>query len=83
MQASATITVTGLQDAAEVNGKQYKSLPRALNAAQDGDTVKLLANHVTDADALNALGEDFTFEQYASIVPVVTKTLTLLSLIHI
>ena len=77
VQASATITVTGLQDAAEVNGKQYKSLPRALNAAQDGDTVKLLADHVTDADALNALGKDFTFEQYASIVPVVTKTLTL------
>ena len=77
VQASATITVIGLPDAAEVNGKQYKSLPRALNAAQDGDTVRLLANHVTDADALNALGEDFTFEQYASIVPVVTKTLTL------
>ena len=77
VQASATITVTGLQDAAEVNGKQYKSLPRALNAARDGDTVTMLANHVTDADALNALGEDFTFEQYASIVPVVTKTLTL------
>ena len=77
VQASATITVIGLPDAAEVNGKQYKSLPRALAAAQDGDTVKLLADHVTDADALNALGEDFTFEQYASIVPVVTKTLTL------
>ena len=77
VQASATITVTGLPDAAEVNGKQYKSLPRALNAAQDGDTVKLLADHVTDAEALNALGEDFTFKQYASIVPVVTKTLTL------
>lgn len=77
VQASATITVTGLPDAAEVNGKQYKSLPRALNAAQDGDTVKLLANHVTDKDALNALGDNFTFEQYASIVPVVTKTLTL------
>ena len=60
-----------------MNGKQYKSLPRALDAALDGDTVKLLADHVTDADALNALGEDFTFEQYASIVPVVTKTLTL------
>ena len=59
------------------DGGTYKSLPAALNAAQDGDTVKLLANHVTDADALNALGEDFTFEQYASIVPVVTKTLTL------
>ena len=77
VQASATITVTGLPDAAEVNGKQYKSLPRALAAAQNGDTVKLLADHVTDADALNALGEDFTFKQYASIVPVVTKTLTL------
>ena len=77
VQASATIIVTGLPDAAEVNGKQYKSLPRALNAARDGDTVKLLANHVTDTDALNALGENFTFEQYASIVPVVTKTLTL------
>ena len=55
----------------------YKTLPAALNAAQDGDTVKLLADHVTDVDALTALGEDFTFEQYASIVPVVTKTLTL------
>ena len=59
------------------DGGTYNSLPAALNAAQDGDTVKLLENHVTDADALNALGEDFTFEQYASIVPVVTKTLTL------
>mgnify|MGYP002708482201 CR=1 FL=1 len=59
------------------DGGTYESLPAALNAAQDGDTVKLLANHVTDADALNALGEDFTFKQYASIVPVVTKTLTL------
>ena len=59
------------------DGGTYESLPAALNAAQDGDTIKLLASHVTDADALNALGEDFTFEQYASIVPVVTKTLTL------
>ena len=59
------------------DGGTYESLPAALNAARDGDTVKLLANHVTDADALNALGENFTFEQYASIVPVVTKTLTL------
>ena len=59
------------------DGGTYESLPAALNAAQNGDTVKLLTNHVTDADALNALGENFTFEQYASIVPVVTKTLTL------
>ena len=59
------------------DGGTYKTLPAALDAAQNGDTVKLLADHVTDADALNALGENFTFEQYASIVPVVTKTLTL------
>ena len=59
------------------DGGTYESLPAALNAARNGDTVRLLANHVTDADALNALGDDFTFEQYASIVPVVTKTLTL------
>ena len=51
----------------------YKTLPAALNAAQDGDTVKLLANHVTDADALNALGEDFTFKQYASSYPLSPK----------
>ena len=57
VQASATITVTGLPDAAEVNGKQYKSLPRALDAAQDGDTVKLLADHVTDWDAVYASEE--------------------------
>ena len=37
----------------------YESLPAALNAAQNGDTVKLLANHVTDTDALNALGDRF------------------------
>ena len=59
------------------DGGTYESLPAALNAARDGDTVKLLANHVTDADALNALGDHFTLAQYASIVPVVTKTLTL------
>lgn len=69
VQASATITVTGLPDAAEVNGKQYKSLPRALDAAQDGDTVKLLANHTTNWDNVEA-GE------YATLA-VVKKTLTL------
>ena len=83
---SATVALTvneAVVEAASVtkedgtDGGTYESLPAALNAAQDGDTVKLLTNHVTDADALNALGEDFTFEQYASIVPVVTKTLTL------
>ena len=85
-ERSATVELTvneAVVEAASVtradgtDGGTYESLPAALNAARDGDTVKLLANHVTDADALNALGEDFTFEQYASIVPVVTKTLTL------
>ena len=73
----AVVEAASITKADGTDGGTYKSLPAALNAAQDGDTVKLLANHVTDADALNALGEDFTFEQYASIVPVVTKTLTL------
>ena len=73
----AVVEAASITKADGMDGGTYESLPAALNAAQDGDTVKLLANHVTDADALNALGEDFTFEQYASIVPVVTKTLTL------
>ena len=73
----AVVEAASITKADGTDGGTYKSLPAALNAAQNGDTVKLLANHVTDADALNALGEDFTFEQYASIVPVVTKTLTL------
>ena len=82
VKASASIHVTGKEPVAEVirageSVGTYTSLPTALDKAQDGDTVKLLADHVTDADALNALGEDFTFEQYASIVPVVTKALTL------
>lgn len=73
----AVVEAASITKADGTDGGTYESLPAALNAAQDGDTVKLLADHVTDADALNALGEDFTFEQYASIVPVVTKTLTL------
>ena len=73
----AVVEAASVTKADGTDGGTYESLPAALNAAQDGDTVKLLADHVTDADALNAPGEDFTFEQYASIVPVVTKTLTL------
>ena len=73
----AAVEAASITRADGTDGGTYGSLPAALNAAQDGDTVTMLANHVTDADALNALGEDFTFEQYASIVPVVTKTLTL------
>ena len=73
----AAVEAASITRADGTDGGTYGSLPAALDAAQDGDTVTMLANHVTDADALNALGEDFTFEQYASIVPVVTKTLTL------
>ena len=73
----AVVEAASVTKADGTDGGTYDSLPAALNAAQDGDTVKLLADHVTDADALNALGENFTFAQYASIVPVVTKTLTL------
>ena len=47
----------------------YTTLPAALNAAQDGDTVKLLANHTTNWGDVEA-GE------YATLA-VVRKTLTL------
>ena len=46
----------------------YKTLPAALNAAQDGDTVKLLANHTTDWDAVDASEEQMA---------VVKSTITL------
>ncbi|MBD9221736.1 MAG: hypothetical protein EGQ46_06110, partial [Clostridiales bacterium] len=51
------------------DGGTYESLPAALNAAQDGDTVKLLANHTTNWSDVEA-GE------YATLA-VVKKTLTL------
>ena len=51
------------------DGGTYESLPAALNAAQDGDTVKLLANHTTDWDAVYASD--------LSTLVVVTKRLTL------
>ena len=73
----AVVEAASVTHADGTDGGTYESLPAALNAAQDGDTVKLLADHVTDVNALNALGENFTFEQYACIVPVVTKILTL------
>ena len=47
----------------------YKTLPAALNAAQDGDTVKLLANHTTN-------WSDVEGGEYATLA-VVKKTLTL------
>lgn len=51
------------------DGGTYESLPAALNAARDGDTVKLLANHTTNWSDVEA-GE------YATLA-VVKKTLTL------
>ena len=39
------------------DGGTYTTLPAALNAAQNGDTVKLLANHTTNWDAVNASEE--------------------------
>ena len=47
----------------------YKTLPEALNAAQDGDTVKLLADHTTNWSDVEA-------SEYATLA-VVKKTLTL------
>ena len=51
------------------DGGTYESLPAALNAAQDGDTVKLLANHTTNWSDVEA-GE-------YSTLAVIKKTLTL------
>ena len=50
----------------------YKTLPEALNAAQDGDTVKLLANHTTEWDAI-----DKEENPDYSTLAVVKKNLTL------
>ena len=69
VQAMATIHVTALTPVAEVNGNQYALLNNAFAAANDGDTVKMLANHVTDEDAIKA--GDF------STLAIVTKKLTL------
>ena len=70
-------SVTEENAVAQIGEVYYATLPAALAAAQDGDTVTMLKDHVTDGSALNGLGDDFTFEAYASIVPVVTKQLTL------
>jgi len=51
------------------DGGTYESLPAALNAARDGDTVKLLANHTTNWSDVEA-GE-------YSTLAVIKKTLTL------
>ena len=51
------------------DGGTYESLPAALNAARDGDTVRLLANHTTNWSDVEA-GE-------YSTLAVIKKTLTL------
>ena len=63
----------GAAAAAQVNGTDYYgSLPAALKAAQDGDTVKLLADHVTDWQA--AMDEE---NPDLSTLAAVTSVLTL------
>ena len=73
---SATVALTVTEPAAAsvtkadgTDGGTYKTLPAALDAAQDGDTVKLLADHTTNWSDVEA-GE------YATLA-VVKKTLTL------
>ena len=68
VQAKAKIHIEGLTPVAEVDGVKYALLTEAFAAAKDGDTVKLLANHMTDWDAVDAGDESMA---------VVAKTLTL------
>ena len=75
-ERSATVALTVTEPAAAsvtkadgTDGGTYKTLPAALDAAQDGDTVKLLADHTTNWSDVEA-GE------YATLA-VVRKTLTL------
>ena len=73
---SATVALTVTEPAAAsvtkadgTDGGTYKTLPAALDAAQDGDTVKLLADHTTNWSDVEA-------SEYATLA-VVKKTLTL------
>ena len=77
-ERSATVELTVNEPVVEVasitkadgtDGGTYESLPAALKAAQDGDTVKLLANHTTNWSDVEA-GE-------YSTLAVIKKTLTL------
>ena len=75
-ERSATVELTVTEPAAASvtkadgsDGGTYKTLPAALDAAQNGDTVKLLADHTTNWSDVDA-GE------YATLA-VVRKTLTL------
>lgn len=65
----AVVEAASITKADGTDGGTYESLPAALNAAQDGDTVKLLADHTTNWSDVEA-GE------YATLA-VVKKTLTL------
>ena len=65
----AVVEAASITKADGTDGGTYESLTAALNAAQDGDTVKLLANHTTNWSDVEA-GE------YATLA-VVKKTLTL------
>ena len=65
----AVVEAASVTKADGTDGGTYESLPAALAAARDGDTVKLLANHTTNWSDVEA-GE------YATLA-VVKKTLTL------
>ena len=65
----AVVEAASITKADGTDGGTYKTLPAALDAAQDGDTVKLLADHTTNWSDVEA-GE------YATLA-VVKKTLTL------
>ena len=74
-ERSATVALTVTEPAAVsvtradgTDGGTYTTLPAALDAAQDGDTVKLLANHTTNWSDVDAGDEQMA---------VVRKTLTL------
>ena len=64
----AVVEAASITKADGMDGGTYESLPAALNAAQDGDTVKLLANHTTNWSDVEAGDEQMA---------VVRKTLTL------
>lgn len=65
----AVVEAASITKADGTDGGTYESLPAAQDAAQDGDTVKLLADHTTNWSDVEA-GE------YATLA-VVRKTLTL------
>ena len=65
----AVVEAASITKADGTDGGTYESLPAALNAAQDGDTVKLLADHTTN-------WSDVEGGEYATLA-VVKKALTL------